>query len=161
MSHVLREATARDLPAMVDVIRRAFEEYRGRLDPPSSAHAETEEVLGRKLATARAAVIERDTRIVGCIFFREEPDRIYLSRLAVLPEFRRQGLGDALLAFAEEWARGRGLSRAYLGVRIVLHAQQNYYARRGYQVVGEAAHPGFTAPTYLIMEKTLRDERRM
>jgi hypothetical protein len=38
----------------------------------------------------------------------------------------------------------------------VLVEQQAYYARREYQIVGEARHPGFAEATYLLMEKMLR-----
>ena len=37
----LREATTADLPTLLVLVHKAFEEYRGRLDPPSGAHDET------------------------------------------------------------------------------------------------------------------------
>jgi predicted N-acetyltransferase YhbS len=152
----IREATTNDIPALLHVIHTAFQEYRGQLDPPSGAHAETIESLRDKLATAKVAIAESAGKIVGCVFFKSEPGRVYISRLSVLPNERRRGIGSALMDFAEEWARREELERAYLGVRIVLTEQQSYYARRGYRVIGEARHPGFAEPTYLLMEKTLR-----
>ena len=46
---VLREATHDDIPTLVALIRTAFEEYRGRLQPPSGAHRETAESIGNYL----------------------------------------------------------------------------------------------------------------
>jgi len=40
-SWVLREATEADAGTLLALVRAAFEEFRGRLDPPSGAHAET------------------------------------------------------------------------------------------------------------------------
>ncbi len=40
----LREAITEDVPALVAVIHAGFEEYRGRLDPPSGAHGDAGEV---------------------------------------------------------------------------------------------------------------------
>ena len=153
----IREATDDDAPALAHVIQAAFDEFRGRLDPPSGAHGESSDSIRRKLTTAKAAVAERDETLLGCVFFEPEPGRIYVSRLSVLPAERRRGVGHALMDFAENWARGQGLERAYLGVRIVLQGQQAYYARRGYRVVGEAAHPGYASATYLLMEKDLSE----
>jgi predicted N-acetyltransferase YhbS len=156
MNHwTIRAATDDDAPALASVIHAAFEEYLGRLDPPSGAHAETTDSIRRKLATAKAAVAEMGSGIIGCVFFEVEPGRIYVSRLSVLPGKRKRGVGQALMDFAEAWARGQGIDRANLGVRIVLQGQQAYYTRRGYLVVGEAAHPGYGSATYLLMEKDL------
>ena len=38
---VLQPAGAADIPVLLHLIHAAFEEMRGRLDPPSGAHAET------------------------------------------------------------------------------------------------------------------------
>ena len=80
---------------------------------------------------------------------------MYLSRLAVLPAFRRRGLGTALIELVEKRTRARNLTRVYLGVRIALDRQRAYYERLGYRPIGEAAHPGFAQPTYLLMGKGL------
>jgi ribosomal protein S18 acetylase RimI-like enzyme len=151
----VRPATLDDATTLAAVIRAAFEEHRGRLDPPSDAHGESADTVQRKLTTAHAAVAETTSGVIGCVFFEEEPGRAYISRLSVLPAERGRGVARELMDFAEAWARERGLSLAYLGVRVVLKEQQAYYARRGYVMVGKAAHAGYAAATYLIMEKAL------
>ena len=56
----LREAIAADLPTLLALVHGAFEEDRGRLDPPSGAHAETIETLGRALRTGAALLVSVD-----------------------------------------------------------------------------------------------------
>ena len=55
-----------------------------------------------------------DARVSGYLGLREHPDdsmgEIYI--IAVDPDFQRQGVGEALMAYAFEWMRQRGLSMA-------------------------------------------------
>lgn len=149
----LREATEADAEAVASILRAAFEEFRGRLDPPSSAHAETAETVREKMKTAGVILALAGEEAAGCIFCQPGEGRLYFSRLAVLPTHRRQGLGRALIEQIEERARAMRLPRVRLGVRIALDRQRTYYERMGYRVVESATHPGYTEPTYVFMEK--------
>jgi predicted N-acetyltransferase YhbS len=152
---LLREATDEDIPTLVAVLRAAFEEYRERYDPPSGAHNETVEKVRQKLTTARAVVVEVDRKIVGCVFFQPLVDYMYLGRLAVLPAYRRNGLGQALVAYVETQAKINHLPCVRLGVRIGLQENRAYYERMGYRLIEYKAHEGYTEPTYVILEKSL------
>lgn len=151
----LREATKKDAPAIVAVIQEAFEEYRGRLDPPSGAHAETVDKLAEKMETAHVVLAEVDTAIVGCVFYEPEGDCMHLSRLAVLPSYRRRGIGHALVNYVEERAVALGLRHVELGVRLALPENHAYYEQMGYRDLKYGAHAGFSEPTYAVMAKTL------
>ncbi|HKE00005.1 MAG TPA: GNAT family N-acetyltransferase [Planctomycetota bacterium] len=144
-----------DAEAMAAVVRAAFEEHAGRLDPPSGAHAETAESLQAKLATGRATVAILDDAIVGCVFEIPRGDHLYVSRLAVLPEVRHRKIGAALMHRAEEQARALGLSRVELGVRIALPRLRAWYEGLGYRWVRSNAHAGFPRPTYDTLAKEL------
>jgi ribosomal protein S18 acetylase RimI-like enzyme len=148
----LREA---DAEAVAAVIRAAFEEYRGRLDPPSGALAETAETVREKMRTAQAVLAFDGPAPVGCALLRPEEGRLYVFRLAVLPGHRGRGLGRALLAHAEERARALSLPRVRLGVRAALERQIAFYEALGYRRVGAESHPGYTRPTYLLLERPL------
>jgi len=154
-SIVLREATVADIPTLVTLVRTAFEEYRGRLDPPSGAHNETPETLHQALQTGFAALALVNAEAVGCVFYHQEGEHMYLGRLSVLRRFRRYGVGRALTEYVEQRARDLGLPRVQLGVRTALPHLQAYYARLGYRVVCYEAHAGYTAPTYVVMEKQI------
>ena len=71
----------------------------------------------------------------------------------MLQPFRRYGVGQALTEYVEQRARALGIPRVQLGVRTALPHLQAYYARLGYRVVRYEAHQGYTAPTYVVMEK--------
>jgi len=149
----VREITSADVPVLLDVVHAAFEEYRGRLDPPSGAHSETTESLRRELAGAYALAALAEGEIVGCIFYKPYKQYLYLYRLAVLPSHRRRGLGLALIAAVEQRARQLGLHRVRLNVRVALTENRAYYERLGYRLVDYAVHKGYMRPTYFILEK--------
>ena len=62
------------------------------------------------------------------------PDEFYVSHLAVLPEFRRQGVGRALLNQADTLARSSGLAKCALCVDIDNPNAQQLYLSQGYQM---------------------------
>ena len=113
----LRDATDRDVPALLEVLLAAFLEYQQVLEPPSASHTETLETVGRRLGRGRAVVAEIQNHIVGFAFYEVQNDGLfYFSRLWVLPAFRRRGIGLALVKYIESRAGesnapGVGLAR--------------------------------------------------
>jgi ribosomal protein S18 acetylase RimI-like enzyme len=137
----------------LSLLRAAFEEYRGRLVPPSGVQTETVESLTKKLTAGHAVIASVDKETAGCVFFQVESSFIYLGRLAVLPEFRNYGIGTALVKYVEERTRQLQISSVRLGVRVGLVRLQRYYERIGYKVLRAGSHEGYQEPTYVIMEK--------
>jgi ribosomal protein S18 acetylase RimI-like enzyme len=152
---LLREATRSDAEQLVELIHASFEEYRGRLFPPSGAHNETAEGIQRNWDAAHAVLATVGARPVGCVFYKVEGDALHLSRLSVLPEHRCNGLGRALIAYVEARARDLGVRRVRLGVRVVLGPLRDWYSRLGYEQVEARTHEGFSEPTYVILEKPI------
>jgi GNAT superfamily N-acetyltransferase len=152
----VREATVADVPALLGLVHAAFEQYRGRLDPPSGAHRETEATLRSALAAGGALLANADDTPVGCVFYHRDGERVDLGRLSVLPAFRRHGIGQMLTGEVERRARALGVPRVELGVRLALPSLRAYYERCGYRVVREEMHAGYRAPTYVVMAKDLR-----
>lgn len=153
MSTVLREATQADIPTLVAIVHAAFGEYRDRLEPPSGAHRETPVSIQQALHTGWAVLACINDTAAGCVFFHQENNHLYLGRLSVLPAFRRHGLGRVLTEYVEQRARALGIPCVQLGVRTALPHLQAYYERLGYRMVRYEAHPGYTVPTSVVMEK--------
>jgi len=154
-----------DLLEVAALLRKAFEEYRGLLNPPSGAHEESAEQLRLVLKDSRAlvAVVKNRSndanapadRIVGCVFYQFLLDHVYLFRLAVLPGYRRRGIGHALIQQVEEITRFAGIHLIQLGVRTQLPENQAYYEKLGYRVLRYEAHKDYPEPTVVILQKML------
>ncbi len=75
-----------------------------------------------------------DGNAVGCGRMLEHSDsEVKIGRMAVLPEFRKTGIGAQILGFLIERARARGLRKA------ILHAQltaEGFYLNQGFNPVG-------------------------
>ena len=152
---VLRKATYDDIPTLVTLIHTAFEQYRGRLEPPSGAHRETVQSIVTYLQQGHAVLALLNDQAVGCVCYHQEGEHVYFGRLSVLPAFRQHGVGLALIAYVEQQAQELGAQRVQIGVRIALPHMQAYYKRLGYRVVRYETHEGYTEPTSVVMEKQL------
>jgi ribosomal protein S18 acetylase RimI-like enzyme len=149
----VREAAEEEVEDLVDLIHSAFEEYYGRLDPPSGAHAEDEASLLAKLRRGGAYIAFKNSEPAGCVLYQPEADHVYMERLSVLPAYRGRGIGRALVEAVEAHARRLGLPCVRLGVRAEPVENRDYYQRLGYQVQREMAHAGYDRLTYYVYEK--------
>ena len=156
----LREATVADVPVMVEVMRAAFREYQELLDPPSAAPSETVETVRRRLERGGAVVAESDDKIVGFALYELQSDGlVYFSRLSVLPEFRRRGIGRALVTDIERRAVAANARGVRLGARLQLPHLVARYEKMGYRITKYMTHEGYSQPTYVYMEKLLQELR--
>jgi ribosomal protein S18 acetylase RimI-like enzyme len=151
----IRTAVAAEAGIVLGVMRRAFGEYRGRLEPESSVFAETVPAIAVKLAGGGGFLAEQAGRAVGCVIVEDLGDRAYLGRLAVDPALRGRGLGRRLAVAAEGFARRRGRPAIELNVRIALAGNIALFESLGYRETERRAHPGWPEPTYVVMEKML------
>lgn len=100
------------------------------------------------LATLRALGFARTLRLPGRLRIRgrvtpPKPDGAYLvGELHVLPEFRGQGIGAAILEHAEEDARKRGIKLMALST-LTTNPARRLYERFGFTVEDEAIDPEF------------------
>jgi ribosomal protein S18 acetylase RimI-like enzyme len=153
--HSIRVATAADADAIADLIRRAFADQPRPTDPPSSALNETAATILAHLGRGGGAVLERDGRVVGAVLWELEDDALYISRVSVDPDYRRQGIARALVDEAEREARRRGLVRMTLGVRLELDENRQLFRSCGFEDLEFRHHEGYTEPTWVLMERRL------
>jgi tRNA threonylcarbamoyladenosine biosynthesis protein TsaE len=133
------------------VTQLAFAEY-GRLTPPSGAMKETVDTVHRDLEQSGGAVarLAGRGRVVGALRLVSESSYLLVRRVAVDPAFQRQGVGNALMAWAREEAGRRGHREIRVSVRGELPGNRAFYERLGYQVIGE--HPFPNAPHMVWLE---------
>ena len=150
---MLRDALVSDAGAILEIMVVAFEQYRDKLNPPSSVFRETPESVSAKLATGGGFVALVGDTMSGCVLYEPKTDYLYLGRLAVLPEYRGQGIARLLVTSVENHAQALNLPRIQLGVRVALTDNQEFFAGLGYRIVSYERHPGHSEPTFVYMEK--------
>jgi N-acetylglutamate synthase-like GNAT family acetyltransferase len=157
----LRFATESELPALMDLINRAFavEKFfkkNDRLNPAS-----TREYFHR----GRFLVAGHQGHINGCVFVELKGDRAYLGLLSVDPASQKSGLGTRLVNAAEEYARELGALHMDLTIVNVRQELPSYYNRLGYTVSGtEPIPPEMIGPVsmpchFVVMTKPLGKAR--
>lgn len=128
-------------------IRRARDADLARLVEIENAVFETDRMSARQwrhhLANPRADVLvaQRAGVLVGAavVFSHASHGIARLYSIAVAPQARGSGVGQALLAAAERASRARGRARFRLEVRTDNAAARRLYERRGYRAFGTKA----------------------
>jgi predicted N-acetyltransferase YhbS len=152
---LVRQASELEVASLRSIIQQAFEEYCGKLDPPSGAHREDEAKLRKKMAHGGALIAEMQSQPVACVLYEVEMDYVYLGRLAVLPAFRRRGIAQMLVNAVEERALSLNQPRVLLAVRIQLPHNRAFFERLGYRLVSTGKHEGYQEDTFAVLVKDL------
>ncbi len=85
---------------------------------------------------ARSILVQAGSKIVGYVLFWLLPEEVDIHNIAVHSEFRRRGLGQALLKQVVEQARSRDSSRVTLEVRVSNIPAQKLYESVGFVTKG-------------------------
>ncbi len=94
--------------------------------------------------------------VLGYVCLWEIAPELHITNLAVHPEWRRQGIGRALLAAILGDARRRGLTLALLEVRPTNAEALGLYERLGFHVIGRRKGYYFdTGEDALLMQADL------
>ena len=85
---------------------------------------------------------KRAERVLCCI--PEDTEGAWITdSVATLPEYRRKGLVDRLLAAILEKGRQEGFQKAQISIYIGNIAAQRAYEKHGFKIVAEKRHPDF------------------
>jgi PPOX class probable F420-dependent enzyme len=144
-----------DAGLVLAAMRRGFEQYRGSLEPPSSALDETEDDVRAAMARGGAFVARDGGVVVGSARYQFRGDHTYAERVAVDPGHRGRGIGASLMRAIEDAARAAGHAEVQIGVRASLPANLRFYEELGYRVRASRRHP--RGPDYdMTLTKDLR-----
>ncbi|WP_299622857.1 GNAT family N-acetyltransferase [Pelagibius sp.] len=99
----------------------------------------TAEAEYRSLAADRRLWVTEaeEGRLVGLAIAAAVDGQGYLAELSVHPDYGRRGLGRAMIAAVEDWARARAFTRLYLTTFRDVPWNRPYYERLGFAVVAE------------------------
>jgi ribosomal protein S18 acetylase RimI-like enzyme len=155
MQPIIRPARADEAALVHHLTQLAFEEYRGRLEPPSSAHDETASVVAAALAKGGAVLAFIEDQAVGAARYKPEDGHLYIGRVAVPPAWRGKGIAVALMLALEDRARDSGMAAIELEVRESLPSNVALYSKLGYTVLRRDQHPRNRDFISLRMRKTI------
>lgn len=148
MSITIRPASMDDYDAINALMRQvdqdhiaAYPELFRPVEPPRSREFIAEWLGG---AYTRLWLAEQDGAVAGLIQFDVQAARdfpllvprryVVIDTLVVDAAFRRQGVGQALMAAVHDWGIAQGLDEFELGVYSYNAEAQAFYERLGYEV---------------------------
>ncbi len=127
------------------------------------------EVFQQDIENEQLYVLEFEGKVIGCIMFSDFKDEVYakiewqipdnknlyIHRLAVAPEFQKQGCGQQLMDFAEDYA----YKNRYLSIRLDTFSQnkrnQRFYEARDFKRLGDVLFPDQSKYPFHCYEKIL------
>jgi len=149
----LRPLHGTSAEATAALIRLAFAHQEAATDPPPSALGETAAAVAAVVGAHGGFGAWRGATLAGCVLWQRQDDALYLSRLAVHPAARGLGIARALVAAVAGQAQALGVARVTLSTRLVLAGNRGLFAACGFRETQQHAHPGYTHPTFVDMEK--------
>lgn len=155
---VVRPLRMEDAEAAAALIRLAFATQTVATDPPASARNESMASIAASLGTEGQggfAAWSANT-LAGCVLWQVRPRGLYLGRLCVHPNHRGKGIASALINAVDAQARHLGLPRLLLSTRLVLADNRRLFVRCGFTETEQHAHPCYTHPTFVDMERPIR-----
>ena len=129
IEYSFRPATGADAPKVTALVNAAYGHYVERIGmlprPMTDDYAEV-------IANRRVTVAESYGNIVGVIVLTVDDEGFLIDNVAVEPSHRGEGLGRALLEFAEAEARRTGFDSIHLYTHEKMTENLALYSRIGY-----------------------------
>jgi ribosomal protein S18 acetylase RimI-like enzyme len=136
----VRKADHGDLPTVGEIVDRAYGVYVERIGMrPGPMDADHRDEIDR----GQVWVGTEGERVVGLIVLVETPDHLLIENVAVDPAHQGEGVGRALLSFAEDSARKAGLDIIRLYTHEKMSENLALYARIGYREFERQDKGGF------------------
>jgi GNAT superfamily N-acetyltransferase len=139
-------ARREDASAICSLLNRAYRGASSRIGWTTEAdliggEVRTDEAEVRDVMSREGSVflVHRDVSGVtdACVNLQDRDGKVYLGMFAVEPARQAGGLGRAMLAAAEAWARGRGCRSVFMHVIALRIELIEWYARCGYADTGD------------------------
>ena len=118
-----------------DQVRSVWERTEGMRIDESDSRSSIERYLKRNPGFSQVA--EAETKIVGAILFGHDGRRAHINHLAVLPEYRRRGIGRAIVQRCLEKIAEEGINYVYLGVFEINSDGIGFWKSLGWQPYNE------------------------
>ena len=141
IEYSFRPATGADASRVAELVNAAYGHYIERIGmlprPMTDDYAEV-------IANRRVTVAESRGTIVGVIVLAIDDEGFLIDNVAVDPSHRGQGLGKALLEFAEAEARRTGFDSIHLYTHEKMTENLALYSGIGYVEYDRRSHGEFS-----------------
>ncbi len=141
----IREATKDDAALLTKLIRTSFYDVAQRYDltpencPKHPSNCQDDWIESAMDKGVLYFILEDEGLTKGCAALEQaSPEICYLERLAVLPEYRRTGLGRILASHALDQAKSLGAERVEIGLIDWQTNLKQWYERQGFSMKNKA-----------------------
>ena len=140
-SFEVRKAAVEDVEAIVDCLRRAFDEYESAYTPGAFADTVPDaNGITRRLSEMCLLVAVSANKIVGTIGYTVNGTEGHLRGMAVFPEWRGRGAASALLRNVENQLRASGCTVVTLDTTEPLERAVRLYQKNGFVASGKVSN---------------------
>jgi predicted N-acetyltransferase YhbS len=143
MQMTIRPANAEDVSTVVSILRRACATVAERFGlteencPKSPAFYTRQRVEEDIARGVQYFLLEEDRQTCACVAMEQaKPGVVYLERLAVLPDRRGQGFGQALVHHVLAQAKAIDAARVEIGIISEDTGLKDWYGRFGFIETG-------------------------
>jgi GNAT superfamily N-acetyltransferase len=136
---VIRLATAREAPAIGDLVERAY----GPWVPIVGLRPAPMDADYAALIAEGDVFVAGDSDVAGVLVLRPDGDALMVENVAVDPGRQGEGLGRALLSFASDQAAVRGIEELRLYTHELMTSNIELYERLGWEEYDRLEQHGF------------------
>jgi ribosomal protein S18 acetylase RimI-like enzyme len=126
--------------AIAGLVERAYGSY---IDQIGVRPGPLDDDYAERVREGNAFVAVEGEAITGLIVLIQHPDHLLVENVAVDPDRQREGIGRALLAFAEDIARCAGLTELRLYTHALMARNRALYVGLGYEELDRRDEEGF------------------
>jgi ribosomal protein S18 acetylase RimI-like enzyme len=140
-SVVLRPAAPGDAPAIQRIARDAFAMYTERIGrEPEPMVVDYGEIIAR----GGVMVASLGEEVVGYVEMYPRDDHFFIDKIAVSPDFQKQGIAHAVYGLIAITARAHGLNRLKLYTNAAMHENIALYEdAAGFTITERKSEHGF------------------
>ena len=152
---MIRKATTADIDTILDITRACAEHLIMNTIFQWNTHYPKRESFENDVDRQELYVLELENKSIGCIVISTRMDdeytlinwltpnvnNSYIHRLAIHPKHQGQGYAQKLMNYAEDYLRIHKFASVRLDTFSQNTRNQKFYARRGYQKLGNIYFP--------------------
>lgn len=147
---IIRRACADDATSITALVHGAYAPYIARIGrKPGPMLEDYRQVIDR----SDTFVMTEAAQVIGVLVMEQEGNELLLANIAVLPAYKGQGIGKALMAFCERHALAARCASIRLYTHVLMTENIDIYGKLGYQETHRACEDGFDR---VYMRKPLR-----